>query len=130
MADYLSDPWFDEMADAAGRAQPPGDVRIVLQQVVTDGAGGADGEREVAYALRVAEGRVEVIRGRLAEADITFTQDRTTAAAIARGDLSAQAAFLAGRLRIGGDLHRAGEVATALADLDDVFAPLRASTRW
>ncbi|MGV3760720.1 MAG: SCP2 sterol-binding domain-containing protein [Actinomycetota bacterium] len=126
MADFLSDAWFDEMAAAAEGAAPPAELRLVLQQVVTDPSDDA----EQAYALRVAEGRIEVRRGRVAEPDVTFTQDRATAAAIARGELSAQAAFLAGRLRIGGQLHRFADAAAAMAELGDVFGAVRATTRW
>lgn len=130
MAGFLSDPWFDELQAAAAQARPPAGVRILLQQVVGgEGPGTAD-EQEVAYAMRVAGGRIEVVRGRVADADATFTQDRSTAAAIARGDLSAQAAFLAGHLRIGGELHRLAEAAAALAELDDVFGKVRATTTW
>lgn len=126
MAPFLSDTWFDEMAAAAARARPPAGVRIAVQQVVTD----PDDETERAYVVRVEDGRVELVRGRVPDVDVTFTQDRETAAAVARGELSAQAAFLAGRLRIGGELHRFAEAAVALAELDDVFGPVRAATRW
>ncbi|MFP5254779.1 MAG: SCP2 sterol-binding domain-containing protein [Acidimicrobiia bacterium] len=130
MADFLSDPWFDELAAAAAQARPPEGVRVVLQQVVSDDASAGARPLEVAYALRVGDGRVEVVRGTVPDADVTFRLDRATAAAIARGELSAQAAFLAGRLRIGGDVHRFGGAAEALADLADVFGQVRASTRW
>lgn len=126
MADFLSDAWFEEMAAAAEQASPPAEIRITLQQVVTDA--GDDGP--VVYALRLADGTVEVVRGGLEDPDVTFTQDRATASAIARGELSAQAAFLAGRLRIGGEVHRFADAAASLAELDDVFGPVRATTRW
>lgn len=135
MAEFLSDGWFDEMTAAAERARPPRGVRIVLQQVITPGGDGGeaedgDGDEERSYALRVAGGQVELVRGRFPGADVTFTQDRATAAAIARGELSAQLAFLGGRLRVGGDLRHFAEAAGALAELDDVFAPVREVTRW
>jgi hypothetical protein len=61
---------------------------------------------------------------------VTFTQDRTTAAAIATGRLSAQAAFIDGRLRVGGDLSALLDRAAELAALDDLFASARAATTW
>ncbi len=48
-------------------------------------------------------------------------------AAIATGEESAQAAFIAGRLRVGGDLRQVMDRAGALATLTDVFAPARGS---
>jgi putative sterol carrier protein len=71
-----------------------------------------------------------VTDGRVEGPDLTFTQDRATAGAIARGELSAQAAFLDGRLRVGGDLSAARSRARALAAIADVFASPRAVTTW
>lgn len=124
MADFLSDEWLDELEAAMAAIAVAPEVRVTLQQVV------ADGEAERAYALRFADGRITLVRGRVADADITFSQDRSTAAAIARGEQSAQAAFLQGHLRIGGDLHRFAEPAEAVAGLGDVFASVRATTTY
>lgn len=129
MADFLSDAWVEELDAAARRAtQIPQEVRLVVQQVVTDGPAGDD--REVAYAVHLREGTASVTPGHAEGADVTFTQDRATAAAIARGELSAQAAFLEGRLRVGGDLRAALEQARAMAAISDVFAEVRATTTW
>jgi putative sterol carrier protein len=122
--EFLSDDWLDAMARAADGASVPADLRLVVQQVV-EGAGG-----EVAYAIRIGEGRVTVARGHEADADVSFTQDETTARAIASGELSAQAAFMEGRLRVGGDLRSLLDHAAALAALEDVFGPARAEVTW
>lgn len=124
MAEHLSDAWFDELAAAAAEASVDPTLSLVVQQVVVDG------DREVAWTVRVQDGRIEVARGRVPDADLSLTQDRATAAAIARGELSAQAAFLAGRLRIGGAVHQLTGQAAALAALEDVFADVRARTAW
>jgi hypothetical protein len=118
--EHLSPAWLDALADAGRRASAPPEVRLVLQQVVVD-----DDGTEVAYAVRIADGSIDVVPGRVDDADVTFTQDRATAAAIAAGTLSAQAAFLAGRLRIGGDLTAVQVAARELANLEDVFATAR-----
>ena len=94
----------------------------MVQQVVPDGPEG----HEVAYALVLDDGRVRVERGRVDDPDLTFTQDRATAEAIHRGELSAQAAFMQGRLRLGGDLRAVIDRAGELAAIDDVFAGARA----
>lgn len=127
MAEFLSDAWLDELADAAHSAgRIAEDVRLVIQQVVVD-----DDDHELAaYAISVDSGQVTVAPGRAVAADVTFTQDRSTAVAIARGDLSAQAAFLAGRLRVGGDLRAALEQARGMAAVVDVFGSVRSTTTW
>jgi putative sterol carrier protein len=66
----------------------------------------------------------------VADPDVTFTQDRATAAAIASGELSAQSAFMAGRLRMGGDLRAVLDRSQDLTALDDVFASARPTTDW
>jgi putative sterol carrier protein len=122
---FLSDAWLDELDAAARAATVPDDLELVVQQVVL-------GERglEVSYALRISGGAASVSAGRADDADVTFTQDRATAEAIAKGELSAQMAFLAGQLRIGGDLRSALERSRAVLDLDDLFAQVRAATTW
>ena len=122
MAEPLTSAWVSALAAAAQGATAPEGIELVVQQVVVD----ADGGEELAYAVRIGGGTVAVTEGRAGDADVTFTQDRDTAAAIAAGELSAQAAFLAGRLRVGGDLRAALANARELAALGDVFASARA----
>ena len=125
MAQFLSDAWLSELDAAARTARPPSDMSLVIQQVVVD-----DAEPEVAYALRIRDGAMSVAPGRVDDADVTFTQDRDTARSIAEGSLSAQAAFMSGKLRMGGDLRDVLERSTGVVDLDDLFASVRASTQW
>ena len=123
MAGFLTDAWLDDLDErrhSAAELDTKG--ALVLQQVIPDGPEG----REVAYALVVDEGRVRLVRGRVDDPDLTFTQDRATAEAIHRGELSAQAAFMQGRLRLGGDLRTVIDRAGELAAIDDVFASARA----
>jgi hypothetical protein len=122
VAGFLTDEWFRDL-DAAGRGSSVDDeLRLVIQQVVTDGPDAA----EVAYVVAVADGTITVRRGRAEGADVTFTQDRRTAEAIHRGEVSAQTAFIEGRLRLGGDLRAVIDRAGALAAIDDVFKAARA----
>jgi hypothetical protein len=125
VAAFLSDAWLLELdaAAQAGALAVPHD--LVVQQIVVDDQGG-----EVAYAIRVRGGQVRVVPGRADDADVTFTQDRATAESIARGAVSAQVAFLAGRLRVGGDLRAVLDRAGALADIGDLFAAARDTTSW
>jgi hypothetical protein len=122
VAGFLTDAWLDELQAAALSATAPAGTHVVVQQVVPDGPEG----HEVAYVVVLDEGQVRVVRGRVDDPDLTFTQDRATAEAIHRGDLSAQAAFMQGRLRLGGDLRAVIDRAVELATIDDLFAGARA----
>ncbi len=122
MAGFLPDQWFDELDAAARGTHVAGDLRLVIQQVVPDGPDGA----AIVYSVSVADGAITVRRGRADAPDVTFTQDRATAEAIHRGELSAQTAFIEGRLRLDGDLRAVIEQAGSIADIDDVLAALRA----
>lgn len=121
MPRYLSPEWIaalDAAAAAAGEVVPG--VTLTVQQIVGD----------VTYHVRIADGRVRVHEGRAPDADVTFRQDPAVAAAIARGERSAQAAFMAGELRVGGDLTALMTHQAAFAALDDVFAAVRAETTF
>jgi len=122
VAGFLTDQWLDELHVAAQQAKVPAELRLVVQQVIPDGPDGV----EVAYVIEVDGGAMGVRRGRSDQAEVTFTQDLATAWAIHRGELSAQAAFMGGRLRLGGDLRPVIGRAGALAAIADVFAGVRA----
>lgn len=129
MARFLSDPWLDELNAAARRREPrqgeTAEASLVLQQVVT---GGPDGERR--YWVHLERGRVAFGSGEADAPDATFTQDYETAAALNRGELSAEDAFLAGRVRVSGDLAVLLSHRSALTTLDDVFADVRVRTTY
>lgn len=125
MAEFLSDAWVASLGAAASEAHVPSDLRLVIQQVVLQDRGD-----ERAFAIRIADGAVSVEPGRADDADLSFTQDHATAAAIAQGELSAQAAFLAGRLRVGGDLREVMERGRELVAVEDLFGKVRATTTW
>lgn len=125
MAEFLSPEWINDLATAARSAEVAPDLHLVVGQIVRAGAGG-----EISYVIEISEGKVHVRAGRVEDADITFIQDRATAAAIARGDVSAQAAFMAGHLRVGGDLRAVLARSRELAALADVFAGARATTTF
>jgi hypothetical protein len=128
VARYLSDEWLAAADQAAStsreeRADPAGE--LVVQHLVM---GGPEGPRSFHVALS-ARG-VRITPGEAGDAAITFTQDYDTAAAIARGELSAQEAFMAGRLRVGGDLRALVDHHRSLQEIDDVLGSVRAQTSY
>ena len=131
VTEFLSPAWLTAMSDAASRARgaspvptSAGGPDLVIQQVVT----GPDDE--VTWFVSVRATAVCVEAGRHPAPDITLTQDRGTAAAIASGRQSAQGAFMSGRLRVGGDVRVLLDHQDELARLDDLFASVRAATRY
>jgi predicted oxidoreductase len=127
MVHFLSPEWIEALGRAARRvdialADETG-ASIVVEQTVTDPHAAS-----VTYQLAVDAGSATVVAGRVLEPSVTLRTDRSTAEAIARGELSAQEAFVQGRLRVGGDVRALVRHADALAQLDESFAAVRADT--
>jgi alkyl sulfatase BDS1-like metallo-beta-lactamase superfamily hydrolase len=121
---FLSDAWFDEL----GRALPSageGPADLTIQQVVT-----AAPEGEVRFHIEIRGDRLAMRRGQAGRPDATLTEDYATAAGIASGELSPQAALLDGLIRVAGNLAALLEHRTALAGLDSVPPGLRAATTY
>jgi putative sterol carrier protein len=98
---------------------------IVVQQVVTD-----PDRAEVAWWIELGGGTIALRPGRTDSPTVTFTQDADTATAINRGVLSAQAAFMTGRLQVKGDVQVLLDRQEELLGVEDVFASIRASTTY
>ena len=84
----------------------------------------------MAYHVDVHGDEVRITPGVAAEPTVTSIQDWGTATAIGRGELSAQGAFMAGRIRVRGDLPRLVECGGVFGNLDDVLADLRSHTTY
>jgi len=129
MPRFLSPEWLAALDEAAGAAAVPPGVRLTIQQIVTAGAGEGGGA-DVRYHLVVDGGRLRVHPGEAAAADVTLVQTRAVAAALSRGELNAQQALAAGRLKLRGDIGRLAREGRALTALEDVFAAVRAETTY
>jgi hypothetical protein len=127
MLAYLSDEWIQALDRAlvehAALVEATSETALVLQNVVTGTRRGT-----VAYTVTLDHGTNRVTPGEHERPDVSFTCDAATAVAIATGVESAQGAFMAGRLRLGGDARRLMDNQKVLAELDDVFGPVRADT--
>lgn len=129
MAEFLSPGWIADLDAAAAAdealAETIADVDLIVEQHVVD----ADGSQgDVVYHVLLQRGRAAVRPGPAGSPTVRFTQDRATAEGIATGRLSAQRAFMAGRLQIGGDVHALVEHGPILAALGDTFASVRTDT--
>jgi putative sterol carrier protein len=126
---YLTEEWIDAAQRAVERdaalADATKDVQLTVQQVVTGGPHG-----DAAYHLVIDDGAVCVASGEAGDATVTFIQDWETATAISRGELSAQGAFMTGRIRVRGNLPKLVEYGSVFGGVDDVFAALREQTTY
>jgi len=121
---YLSPQWIDALDDAASQTPALADatagVALVIEQVVAT----VDGE--VVWHVAINDGTVRFIAGAAPDTGdapvVRFTTDETTARAITDGALTAQEAFVRGRLQVGGDTTALVTHHGALAGLGDVFA--------
>jgi putative sterol carrier protein len=125
MARFLSPEWVADLAAAAEGVEVAADEDVTVQQVVE-----VDGGEPVRWGLRVTEGRVAVVGGGVPDADVTLTTDVVTASALARGESAVTDVFMAGRLRIAGDLRALLQAGGVLGALDEAFAAVRERTTW
>lgn len=129
---FLGPDWLTALGRAAGGVALPPELRLTLQQVVTDvaGAGGVPEKVDVRYHLVVEDGRLSVRRGQAADPDLTLTQSYELAVALSRGDTNAQQALSDGRLKVSGNVELLIRHARALAGMADVYADLRPITDY
>jgi len=122
MARFLTSEWFTMINDRAPTVDP--NVDFVLEQRVLDGPRG-----DVSYSVMVGGGRVQ-FGSPAAGAHAVLTLDYGTACALATGRLTAQDAFLQGRVRFTGDLTRVQAAASALAILAETLAAASGDTTY
>lgn len=101
MARWLTQEWLDEQRRlAADQPERPG-ATARMQYVVK----GDRGEDDVAYYWVLDDGKlVESGLGSLDDAQLTLAVTRADAAAILRGELDEQTAYMQGRIKVDGDM--------------------------
>jgi len=87
-------------ADAGFQGAMSG-VDLGLQFEVTDAPTGA-----IDYYLTVGDGVATLALGTLDDADASVSSDYETAAAIAKGELNVQMAFMTGKIKVGGNMAK------------------------
>ena len=105
MATFLSEDHMLEATKAlntdAGFQQAITGVDLGLQFEVTDAPGG-----HVSYHLLVGDGAAILTLGVLDDSDASVTSDYETSAAIAKGELNVQMAFMTGKIKVGGNMAK------------------------
>lgn len=125
MVEFLTPEWIAALDHAAREAVVPAGVQLTIQQVVT-----GNGDVEVRYHLVFDEGRLRIVPGEADAPDVTLIQTRDVAVALSRGELNAQQALEAGRLKLRGDIGHLAREGKGLSAMEDVFAAVRADTAY
>lgn len=120
MAPFLTTEWIDEL-DAAAAAVPIAALPALCVEHVVD---------EFVYHVAYEAGRARFRIGEARQPTVRITTDRATATSIARGELSAQRAFMNGLLRVDGDTLTLANAQPSLRLLPDFFANVRSTTEW
>ncbi len=105
MATFLSDEHFSAaqsaLASDAGFQNAIANVDLGVQFEVS---GAPDGD--VTYHLDIGDGSAATARGPLDDADVTVSSDYETSAAISKGELNVQMAFMTGKIKVGGNMAK------------------------
>lgn len=136
MVTYLSDEWLERAGAALAAngelAERTAETDLTIGYVVTGAPGG-----KVAYSIRLDHGTTTLDRGAPpapsdddTTAPVTFELDYDTAAAIARGELAAQVAFMQGRLKLVGNVDVLIRDGAVLDGVTDALGDLRADTEF
>lgn len=126
MPAFLSDPWIASLDAVSRLVRVEVDRCYVLEQRVRD----VPGRGEVRYRVEVSQDGMRVLPGAAERPDVTLSTDYASAAALAKGETTAQHLLAAGRLRVGGDVGALVEASAALERLGDLFEEVRIGTTF
>ena len=102
---FLTDDWAQKVTETLnsheGFKSSISNVELSIQFNVTESP-----EGDILYHFSAADGVATVAIGETEEPDITVTNSYETAAAISKGELNTQAAFMAGQLKASGNLAK------------------------
>ena len=125
MVKFLTADWVSALDREASTQESPIAETFVAEYRVRLEAGGF-----FVYQIRFDAHVVTVRVGAPSAPTIVLSTDRVTAQGVATNALSAQAAFMAGQLRLDGDTMALVRNRDAFAMLDDLFAAVRTMTEY
>lgn len=124
MAKFLSEEWGEEVREALNSSDTVQNaikgVELTVQQVVTD----VPDQGEVKYWTQFKDGEVNGEIGEVENPDVTITQNYDTAAAMNKGELNAQAAFMQGKLKVTGNMGKLLQNQGALQAIGPVMSEI------
>lgn len=129
MIRYLSLEWIEALSAEVASTGVLDELATVhsigVTQVVIDGP-----EGNVVYHLQVGDGAAAFGAGPAYPEHVRMEQDWETAVAVATDQLSAQEAFLRGRVRLTGDQQKLIEAQPVFGALNAVFLAVRERTDY
>jgi putative sterol carrier protein len=122
---FLSEEWTQQTADALNShesfATAVANLELTMQFTVTDTPANSD----IQYYVAVSNGAASVALGTIDDPDVGVSNDYSTAAAVSKGELNMQSAFMTGKLKVSGNLaklmmHQSAltHLAAAVSDMD------------
>lgn len=106
MAKFLTKEWLESLTETVnaheGFKTAIENVDLTLQFEIPDAPDGAESR----YWISAGDGSLDAGPGEAEEADATITNDYETAAAISKGDLNTQMAFMTGKLKVTGNMAK------------------------
>ncbi|MEO8692550.1 MAG: SCP2 sterol-binding domain-containing protein [Acidimicrobiales bacterium] len=125
MVKFLTDEWVSALDHEASAYGAPIAATFVVEYRVQ-----LDPDETFVYQIRFDADRVTVSKGAPSAATVVLSTNRVTAHGIATNTMSAQAAFMAGQLRLDGDTMAMVRNHDALTALDDIFEAVRTITEY
>jgi putative sterol carrier protein len=99
MAAFLTDEWFAALRDEGSSWPVREGVSAALQFVIASSPSG-----KLQFVVRVVDGRItEIVMGKRDDVDCTLQCSYAQAAAIAKGELDREVAYMRGDLKVDGD---------------------------
>lgn len=138
MAKYLTDEWM-ELAKKEAQTFPEKPGATAKMQYVVTGApddianAEVEGQKAVKYSFVVENGKVlEQSRGELADAEVTLTSSYEDSVKVQKGELDANAAFMQGRVKVGGNMAKVMSLLplTQSPEYREIQERIRANTEY
>jgi putative sterol carrier protein len=122
---FLTDEWVSALDhEASGHVAPIAETFVVEYRVQVEA------DQWFVYQVSFDADRITVSKGAPSTPTVVLSTDRVTARGVATNTMSAQAAFMAGQLRLGGDTMAMVRNRDSLASLDDIFEAVRTITEY
>lgn len=128
MPKYMSAEWHERLKELATDQPERAGATIFLQYHLT---GGPDGD--VKYWSNISEGKiVDQQLGESPDSEVTMTVAYDDAVAIQKGELDANAAFMQGRVKVGGEMGKLMALLpiTNTAEYKKLQADIAGETDW
>jgi putative sterol carrier protein len=125
LAKFLTKEWLDDLNSALaaheGFRSAISNTEMTLQFNVPDAPPGTEGT----YLISIAGGMAQATAGPGENPDVTITNSYETAAAISKGELNTQMAFMTGKIKVSGNMAKLMMNQAALSQFANATATMK-----